>query len=298
MKSRLFAPLILVLLIFLMLSVYIVKEGENVLLLRLGKIVLDTHGKNTIESAGLHFKWPFINRALRFDVRLQTMDRPHLQIVTAEKKDVIVDYYAKWRIADIPLFYRRTNGDYSQANRLLEQRLNDSLKAEFGRRTISEVVSEDRVNIMKSVRLAATKEIHDLGIQVVDVRIKRIDLPDQVSGAVFDRMRAERSRIAKEHLAKGRAKAEEIRAGADAEAVIIEAKAGAESQKIRAKGDRTAATVYAESYDKNPEFYALYQSLEAYQHIFSKQKDVLVLRPDSQFFKFFNHVSESSHLPK
>lgn len=274
---------------------YVVNEGEQAILLRLGNIVTTSSGTPSVAGPGLHGKLPLITQVRIFDTRLQTLDIKSSRIVTAEQKDVIVDYFVKWRISDLPLFYTRIGGNPNQANVLLEQQLNDSLRAQFGRRTISEVVSDDRASIMDTLSQQANATANRLGITVVDVRIKRIDLPSEVSTAVFDRMRAERERVAMEHRATGKANAEAIRANADATATIMVATATAEAANLRSQGDGQAAIIYGDAYSKDPNFFAFLRSLQAYKSVFAKdQNNILVLKPDSQFFKYFNNEGNGS----
>lgn len=269
-------------------SIYTVREGQQGILLRLGKIAVDPQtGKPAVKKPGLHFKVPLINTARIFDTRLQTLSIRSSRIVTEEKKDVLVDYYVKWRIENLPLYFTRTGGNKIQAETLLEQKLNDGLRAEFGKRNISEVVSGERRDIMKILQKQADQSAESLGIQIIDVRIKRIDLPTEVSNAVFERMRAERKRIANEHRARGRSKSEAFRAQADAKVTVILASARSTSKKVRGQGDAEAAKIYADAYNRDSEFYSFYRSLRAYQNAFKSKKDILVLKPDSQFFKFF-----------
>lgn len=278
-------------------SAYTVNEGQQALLLRLGNIQTDTStGKAYIKGPGLHFKIPFLMQAKIFDARLQTLDIKSSRIMTAEQKDVLVDYYVKWRISNLALYYTRTGGNPRQADLLLEQQINDSLRAEFGRRKIKEVISDDRVNIMDSLNKQANTSAQKLGIDVVDVRIKRIDLPTEVSTAVFERMRAERERVATEHRSTGKANAEAIRAKADANVTITIATAKEEAAKIRSEGDALAAKIYTDAYNQNPQFFAFYRSLEAYRKVFDKNNpnNILVLQPNSEFFKYFNNVGKSS----
>jgi modulator of FtsH protease HflC len=290
------AVIILLMLIVGYSSLYTVRQGQAAIALRLGKIKENADGQAIIYNPGLHFKIPILESVQKFDVRLQTLDIDSSRIVTAEKKDVIVDYYAKWRIANLPQYYTATSGDQMQAEILLQQQLNDGLRAQFGRRNIREVVSDDRESIMASVRDKASQGAARLGLQVIDVRIKRIDLPPEVSSAVYDRMRAERNRVAAKHRADGRAQAEAINAEADANAAVIIATAKANSQKVRAQGDGKAAKIYADAYGANPEFYAFYRSLTAYAQIFSNKSDLLVLSPDSQFFSYFNEAAGRSSI--
>ena len=271
---------------------FTVREGQEAILLRLGKITVDGAGEAKVMRAGLHAKLPLITRVRKFDVRLQTLDIQSSRIVTAEKKDVIVDYYVKWRIGSVPVFYTRTGGDYGRAELLLEQQINGGLRAEFGRRTISEVISEDRSSIMDQLRETAAASANKLGVHVVDVRIKRIDLPTEVSKAVFDRMRAERERVATEHRAEGKATAEAIKGKADGKAIVIVANAKAKATEIMGLGEAKAAKIYADAYGKEPAFYAFYRSLQAYGGTFQDKRDILLLRPDSQFFRYFDSSGE------
>lgn len=271
-------------------SFYVVNEGSQAILFRLGNIVTNSAtGKAYVQGPGLHFKMPIITQVGIFDTRLQTLDIKSSRIVTAEQKDVIVDYYIKWRIYDPALYYTRTGGNPDQANVLLEQQLNDGLRAQFGRRTIGEVVSDDRATIMDTLSQQANANAERLGISVIDVRIKRIDLPSEVSSAVFERMRAERERVAMEHRATGKANAEAIRANADAQVTVSIANATAQAATLRGQGDALAARVYADAYNKDLGFFAFQRSLQAYKNIFAKdQNSLFVLRPDGDFFRYFN----------
>jgi len=282
--------LLICLIVAVLSCMFTVREGEQVLLLRLGKIEVDEQGNPQVFQPGLHFKIPLITQARYFDVRLQTLAIESSRIVTEEKKDVLVDYYIKWRVNNLPVYYTRTNGDRHEAEVLLEQQINDGLRAQFGRRTIKEVVANERADIMESLRKKANQNAAELGIDVVDVRLKGIDLPDEVSAAVFDRMRAERERVAAEHRSEGKAQAEAIRAQSDANVTVVLAKAKSEAIKLRGDGDALAAKIYAEAYSRDPKFYSFYQSLLAYGSAFNNKKDVLVLSPDSQFFKYFNSM--------
>ncbi len=281
-------------------SMYVVQEGQQAMLLQLGNIVTNQKAKLPyIMGPGLHFKLPLINSVKIFDTRLQTLDIKSSRIVTAEQKDLIVDYYVKWRINNLALYFTRTGGNEHQANLLLEQQLNDNLRAQFGRRTINDVVSNDRSTIMDSLGKLANDSAQSLGISVIDVRIKRIDLPNEVQNAVFDRMRTERERVATEHRFNGKAQAEAIRANADANATLTVATAKTEAAQIRSLGEAQAAKIYSEAYSQDPAFYQFYRSLEAYKKIFSSnQNNMLVLKPGSEFFKYFNNENGSSEPKK
>ncbi len=296
--KKLGISLLIAVLIILLASLFIVSEGQGALLLRLGTIEVDRNAQAVIKKPGLHIKIPLINQVWKFTTRLQTLDIQSSRIVTAEKKDVIVDYYVKWRISNPVLYYTRTSGNATKAQILLEQQLNDGLRAEFGRRTIAEVIADDRASIMDALNQQANQSAKTLGLQIVDVRIKRIDLPAEVSAAIFDRMRAERARVATEHRAQGRANAEAIRANADAQATIIVATTKADAMRIRGEADAQAAQIYAAAYNKDPSFYAFYRSLIAYKKSFASKQDILVLRPDSQFFKYFNGTQTTGSAKK
>ncbi len=254
-----------------------------------------THdGQVEVFNPGLHFKFPFFEFAQIFDARLQTLDISSSRIVTAEKKDVIVDYYVKWQIADLPQYFISTGGNQRIAETLLQQQVNDSLRAQFGRTSINGVVTDDRAKIMTTILQQANKGAKAFGVAVNDVRIKRIDLPSEVSNTVFSRMRAERERAATEFRSKGQANAMAIRANADATVTLTVAKAQAQAAAIRAKGLATASKIYADAFNQDPSFYAFYRSLVVYQNVFNRKSDVLVLRPNSDFLKYFNSINANS----
>lgn len=290
-----FGIIVVLAIIILFSSYYTVDEGHQALLLRLGKLEKNaTTGKVEVMQPGLHFKIPFIEHVRDFDSRLQTLDIKSSRIVTEEKKYVIVDYYAKWRISNLAKFFVSTTGNYQQAGSLLQQQLNDALRAQFGQRTIKEVVSQDRINIMANLLKQANSSAHNIGMEVVDVRIKKIDLPETVTNTVYQQMRAERERVATEHRSQGKAAAEAIQAQADANVTITLATAQAEAAKFKAEGDAEAAGLYAKAYMQDASFYAFYRSLLAYQQSFSSKKDILVLKPNSQFFKYFNSADNGA----
>ncbi len=282
-----------ILFIVLMMSLYTVREDEKAMILRLGALKGAADGGVYIAEPGLHIKWPFLDRVLTFDMKIQNLDIKSSPIVTVEKKRVIADYFVKWRIQNIPQFYKSTGANIENANQLLQQQSNDALRAEFGRRTINEVVSDDRATIMLALNKKTNEAAQKLGIDVVGVRIKGIDLPPEVSASVFARMRAERGRVATELRSKGRASGEAIRAQADEQATVIVATAKKAANDIRAQGDGSAAKVYADAYSQDADFYSLFRSLEAYRKTFSNSKDIVVVTPQSQFFDYFNHSSGS-----
>ena len=262
-------------------SMFTVSETQKAVLFRLGEIV------RTDFKPGLHFKVPFVNNVRTFEARLMTLDIETERYLTSEKKNLLVDAFVKWKIDDVARFYRSVNGDESQAALRLSQIIKDSLRSEFGKRTIQEVISGERSEIMDTVTSYANKQAREFGIAVVDVRLKRIDLPPDVSESVYRRMEAERSRVAKEFRSQGAESAERIRADADRRSTEILADAYRESQQSRGAGDAQAADIYAKAYDKNKEFYAFYRSLESYRKTFKDKSDVIVVDPSSQFFKYF-----------
>ena len=262
-----------------------VQEWELALKLRWGKIV------DADYEPGLHFLMPIVNNVRKFDARIQTLDTEPQRFLTAEKKDVIVDSFAKWRITDVAQYYRSTGGRITTASRLLSERINTSLRDEFGKRTIQEVISGERAEIMALLTKDSDAKAAELGIEVIDVRVKQIDLPQEVSGSVFDRMRAERQRVASELRAQGAEEAEKIRADADRQGTVIVAGAYKEAEQLRGTGDAKSADIYATAYNQNREFYSFYRSLNAYRTVFKDGNDMMVLEPDSEFFKYFKNLT-------
>lgn len=264
------------------LSAFTVKEWELAIKLRLGEIV------DADYKPGLHWLVPFVNNVKIFDGRIQTLDARPERFLTIEKKDVIVDSFVKWRIANVGQYYRSTGGNPVRTSSLLAERINTSLRDEFGKRTIVEVVSGERAEIMALLTKDADEKANELGVEVIDVRIKRIDLPKEVSGSVYERMRAERERVARDLRAKGDEAAERITAEADRQRTVILANAFKKAETLRGEGDAKAAAVYALAYETNSEFYAFYRSLSAYRSVFSNSGNMMVIKPDSEFFKYFN----------
>lgn len=275
--------------LILFLTMFTVREGQNALILRLGKIIESSEGKPRNFLPGLHFKAPLIDRVLYYDTRLQTLTPQYTQkVLTAEQKRLIVDYYVKWRIDDLTTFYKSTGGSIYKAEDLLSQKVNDALRAAFGQRTISEVVSAERSEVMQILKKKADLGAESLGLNVVDVRIKRIDLPQEVQNSVYNRMSTDRERVATKHRAQGKAEAERIRAKADATAVLTVAEAKNNAATIRSHGIKTAAKIYNDTYAAAPGFYKFYVSLLAYKDSFNSQ-DMVVLGKNSEFMKkFFN----------
>jgi membrane protease subunit HflC len=273
-------------------SLFTVNEWERALLIRLGKLHRDSDGKAVVIQPGLRFKAPFVDTKKVFDKRIQTTEISSSRIPTVEKKQLIIDLFTKWRIYDFERFYTSTNGERVRAERLLREKIEDGLRAEVGRRKLDDVVSKDREVVMAKIRVDANKAAENLGIEVIDTRIMRIDLPQEVSEEVYNLMRAERNRIAAEQRAQGRSQAEAIRANADARVTVIKATAESEAKNVRGQGDAEAAEIFAKSFGEDPEFYRFYRSLEAYKETFKNKNDMLVIKPDDAFFKYFRH-SES-----
>jgi membrane protease subunit HflC len=263
-------------------SMYRVSQWEQAILFQFGEV------KETDIKPGLHFKIPVVNSVMKLENRVLNLDKEAQRFLTNEKKDVLVNYYIKWRIEDLKQFYTSTRGDTNIANNLLEQRINSALRDQFGGRSVQQVISGERTEILTTVMETTSNLESELGIKVLDVRTKRIDLPEEVSNSVYARMRAERERTAKDFRARGSEAAERIKATADRDREVILATAYKESEIIRGEGDAQATEVAAAAYGKNPEFYALYRSLNAYQKSFSQGNNMLLLQPDSDFFKYFN----------
>ena len=283
MRNKIILVLAVVVAILLSSSLYTVKETQVALKLRLGEIV-------SIENdPGLKFKTPFVNNVVWFDKRIQTLDSAAESFLTVEKKNLVVDSFVKWRIVDTQKFYISTGGVLAQANLRLAQNNQDALRSEFSKRTIIEVVSDEREAIMASVK-SKLKEIaeDEYGIEVVDVRIKRIELSQEVRNSVYSRMETERKGLANKYRSEGAEEAEKIQAFADKERTIILANAYRDSEKIRGEGDAISASNYAKAYNQDVDFYSFYRSLESYKKSFNEQGDILVLNPDSEFFRHFN----------
>ncbi|MFO1436395.1 MAG: protease modulator HflC [Gammaproteobacteria bacterium] len=274
-------------------STFVVNERELAVTLKYGKIY------RTDYAPGLHFKVPVIMEVRKFDKRLLNLDGDAQRFLTKEKKDVIVDSYARWQIDNVDKYYRATGGDENRAIELLQSSINSKLREEFGKRTIDDVVSGERGAVMGIVTRAAGESGKDIGAKIVDVRIKRIDLPPEVSASVFGRMRAERERVARDLRSRGDEAAEKIRADADRERTVLLAEAYRDAETLRGEGDARAAEIYSGAYDADREFYSFYRSLAAYRAGFAGKDDVLVLQPDSDFFKFFNqpHSPAAANTP-
>jgi len=271
--------------LLLSMSAFTVDQRQRALVFQLGEI------KDLIEEPGLHFKWPLIQNVRYFDTRILTWDDPEAQrFITAENKPVQVDAFVKWRIVDVKKYYVSVAGDEIAAARRINQTVNGLLREEFGKRTVHDVVSGERDDIMNNVREKVDLDVRSLGIRVVDVRLKRVDLPQEVSVDVYRRMESERKRVASELRSNGFAEAEKIRADADKQREVIIAQAYRDAQRTQGEGDARAAAIYARAFNENPEFYAFYRSLEAYRTGFKNKSDVLVLDPNSEFFRYFRNL--------
>ncbi len=264
-----------------MFSLFTVNEREKAILLRLGEI------EKTDFAPGIHFKIPFINNIRKFDGRVLTMDAQPETFLTVEKKNVVVDAFVKWRIADESKFFTAMGGVESRTNTRLSQIVKDSLREEFARRTIQEVISGERAEIMDIATQTADVKSQEFGVKVIDVRIKRIDLKGEISDSVYDRMVAERARVAADFRAKGAEIAEKTRADADKQRTVLLAESYREAEQLRGQGDAMAADIYAKAYNQDPEFYSFYRSLLAYKESFKNKQDVMVIKPDTEFFRYF-----------
>ncbi len=283
------------LLILAVSSVFVIYEGQRGIVFQFSKIKRDSAtDEMKVYDPGLHFKIPFIETVRKLDARIQTLDEPADRFVTSEKKDLMVNSFVKWRIVDFSTYYLRTSGSVDNARALLKQKVNNGLRTEFGNRTIKEIVSGDRDAIMSKALESAASSREDLGIEVVDVRIKAINLPTEISNSIYERMRAERTAVAKEHRSQGQEQAEIIRATIDAKVTVMLAEAQKNAFTIRGEGDAMAAKVYADAYGKDAEFYSFYRSLEAYEKSFSSKNDIMVVKPDSEFFRFLKEGSENT----
>jgi modulator of FtsH protease HflC len=264
-------------------SLFTVDQRQAALVFQLGEIV------DTKLKPGLYFKIPLMQNVREFDTRIMTLDPADPErFITSEKKNVLVDYFVKWRITDVRTFYVSFGGDEARAVNRLAQTVNDGMRAEFGKRTVHDVVSGERDEVMDTLRKSANIDAKRFGVEVIDVRVKRVDLPAEVSGSVYSRMEAERKRVANELRSTGSAEAEKIKAEADREREVILAEAYRDAQRIKGAGDGKAAAIYAKAYGKNAEFYAFYRSMESYKASFKDKQDVLVLQPNSAFFRYMN----------
>ena len=288
MSGRNVTIILLVLLVVFLASnsFYVILQTERAVLLKFGEVV------NADVKPGLHVKYPFVNSVRKFDGRILTVDSQPERFFTQEKKALIVDSYAKFKVADTAKFYTATNGEESRAMGLLAQRINNGLRNQVAVRTVQEVVSGEREQLMEDLTAELTIVAQEeLGVEVVDVRVKQIDLPPDVSESVYQRMNAEREKEAREHRSQGEELAEGIRAAADREVTVIQANAYRDSELIRGAGDATATGVYADAFNQDPEFYSFTRSLRAYQDSFRGGSDIMLIQPDSEFFRYLKDSS-------
>jgi membrane protease subunit HflC len=260
--------------------VFTVDEREHALKFRFGEIMQADY------EPGLHFKIPFVNTIAKYPDRILNYEESEERFLTGEKKNLIVDYFITWRITDPAQFYRSVRGDELFAEQRISAMIREGIKAEFGRRTVQEVVSAERSQLMANMLAQAGQRAPELGINIVDVRVKRIELSDEVSGSVFSRMQQERFRVAAQLRAEGSEESERIRSDADRQRTVILSEAYRDAERIRGEGDGRAAEIYAQAYSQNPEFYSFYRSMQAYRNSIGREHDVLVLSPDSDFFRF------------
>lgn len=283
-NSTLFAIGVALLLVWALANTFfVVDQRQRAVLFQFGQL------KGQDFAPGLHVKLPLVDNVLSFDGRVLTLDNQTENFLTVEKKNVEVDYYVKWRIADAATYYRATTGQELVAMDRLAGIVNRGLRDEFGSRTIQQAVSDERNAIMAALRESVGNKVKELGISIVDVRIKSINLPQTVSDSVYDRMRAERARVAADLRARGAEEAEKLRAAADREAQVTLANAYKQAEELKGEGDAKAADIYAKAYGKDPEFYSFYRSLNVYRDTLGGQSDVMVLQPDSPFFKYFKN---------
>ena len=276
-------PVLVALVVLISQSIFVVKETQRAVKLEFGAVV-----ESDVEP-GLHFKIPVVNSVTKFDARILTLDAAPQSYLTSEKKALTVDSFVKWRVSDVEKYYTTTGGDEERLRRLLIQRVDAGLRNEFGSRTVNEDVSGERDELMDKLTLQLNYiALEELGVEVIDLRVKKIDLPPEVSESVYNRMRTERERLAKELRAQGNEVAEKIRATADKEKTIILADAYRQAEEIKGNGDAIATATYANAYSKDPEFYDFTRSLKAYQSTFGSKSDILLINPDSDFFKYLD----------
>ena len=268
-------------------AIFTVSERERAVMFQFGEIVRDDF------KPGLYFKIPFIQNVRKFDARVLTLDAEPEEYLTSEKKNVLVDSFVKWRIENVARYFTATGGEVANANQRLSELIKNGLRDEFGKRTIQEVISGERAQIMDLLTVQANKQVKELGIQVVDVRILRIEYAASISNSVYQRMEAERQRVAKDLRSRGAEAAEKIRADADRQRTVILAEAYRDAESTRGEGDAISSEIYAKAFSRNSEFYSFYRSLTAYKKTFGDRSDIIVLKPDSEFFKYFNSAKGS-----
>ena len=285
-KARIAVTSVVVLLVIASLSFFTVDQRQKAIVFQLGEVVAVRN------APGLYWKLPLVQNVRFFDGRIQTLDAKEPErFITSEKKNVLVDSFVKWRIIDVKQYYVSVGGDERRAETRLAQAVNNDLRAEFGKRTVHDVVSGSRDQIMEIMRQRADQDARKIGVQVLDVRIKRVDLPPEVSESVYRRMEAERKRVANELRSTGAGEAEKIRAEADREREVVLAEAYRDAQRIKGEGDAKASAIYAAAFSRDPQFYSFYRSLDAYRNSFKNKSDIMLLDPNSDFFKFLKNSS-------
>ena len=278
------AAIIAIALVVASAAIFTVDQRQHALIMQFGEV------REVISKPGLYFKWPMVQNVRYFDKRILTLDSAEPErFITSEKKNVLVDSFVKWRIVDPLLYYVSVAGDEARAKTRLSQTVNAGLREEFGKRTVHDVVSGERNKIMEQMRAKADTDAKKIGVEIVDVRVKRVDLPTEVSDSVYKRMEAERKRVANQLRSEGAAEAEKIRADADKQREVIVAEAYRDAQKMKGEGDAKATATYAEAFGQNPEFYSFYRSLEAYRNSFKNKGDIIVVEPNSDFFKYMKN---------
>ena len=292
-RFNLYGAVVAVVLVVLAMSIFTVDQRQYALVFQLGEV------KRVITEPGLNFKIPLVQNVRYFEKRIITLDNPEPErFITSEKKNVLVDSYIKWRIIDPSLYYISVGGDETRARTRLNQTVNAGLREEFGKRTVHDVVSGERDKVMDQMREKADADARKIGVQIVDVRLKRVELPTEVSEAVYRRMEAERKRVANELRSEGSAESEKIRADADRQREVIIADAYRDAQKVKGEGDAKASAIYAAAFNTSPEFYAFYRSLEAYRGSFKNKGDVMVVDPSSDFFKYMKSAGHGNDKAK
>jgi modulator of FtsH protease HflC len=281
---RAIGPVVAILVVIVLLAsstMYTVDQRQNAIVFQLGEV------KDVVQRSGLHFKWPLLQNVRLFDMRILTFDDAEpLRFLTQGNRPVLVDSFVKWRIADVRQYYVSVQGDEVRAQTRIKQTVAGSLRDEFGLRTVHDVVSGERDHIMNSVREKVDQDLKRIGVEIIDVRLKRVDLPQEVSESVYGRMQAERKRIANELRSTGAAEAERIRADAERQREVILAEAYRDAQRVRGEGDAKSAAIYAAAFSQNPEFYAFYRSMDAYRSTFRGRNDLMLLEPTSDFFRY------------
>jgi membrane protease subunit HflC len=282
-RSRIIAAVVVIAAVVAWTSFFVINERQLAIKFQLGEII------GSEFQPGLHFMKPlFINNVRKFDKRLLTLDTRPERFLTGEKKNVLVDFFVKWRIKAPAVYYTAFGGDEHQAELRLLQIINNSLQLEFDHRTIAQLVSSERSELMSSLTTKGNEEVAKFGVEIVDVRLKQIELPEAVRNSVFERMKAERERIAREHRAQGQEAAKGIRAVAERQRTVILAEAQRDAENIRGEGDARATDIYAKAFGQDPGFYEFYRSMNAYRRALDSKQDILLLQPDTEFFRFFN----------